>query len=295
MITEAGVARERLIEIGGGIRKIAIVTIRENSCACYLARRLRATGAEIAFFNQTDLKVETRSREYFLRLWRKRGLANALDNLALYAAVLARGAFRRSGASGYVQPAPLPVMADDPALRHESWLTWVDIRDVNSDEGRGAVAAFAPDVMLLGGAPILGRRAITLPRVACINPHCGITPDYCGGSPPDWALYEGRFSDIGYTIHLVEPIVDSGPVIWQERLDWDPDTSITAFWPMLAQGMYDKLAEIGAGLVEGRRYRATPQGPPRVLPPAGLVVKAIADWRRRRFARAAALTRARSR
>lgn len=276
------------VEVGGRIERIAIVTIRENSCASYLARALRGCGAEIAYFNQTRLRVEPRSRAYFLRLLRRRGVLVALDNLLLYGAVLARKALRPGAAeAGAPQDDARPVMVPDPALRRESWLRVVDVEDINAEAGRAALSAFAPDLVLLGGAPVLGRRTIAIARVACINPHCGIVPAYAGGSPSDWALYEGRFEDVGYTIHLVDPIVDSGPILAQERVRWDPSLPSTHLWPLLAQAMYDRLAAVAREMVAGRRFTATPQPEARVLPPAGLVVRTIAELRRRSFARRA--------
>jgi formyl transferase-like protein len=271
------------LEVGGTIRRIAIVTIRENSCAAYLARSLKDCGAEIAFVNQTRLKVELRSAAYFGRLLRKRGVLSAADNLLLYGAFLAREMLRRGEAAP--DDPEHPVMREDPALRGESWLRFEDVEDINGEAGRRVLEGIAPDLVLLGGAPILGRRAIAMARVACLNPHCGIVPRYAGGSPFDWAIYERRFEDIGYTIHLVDPVVDSGPILHQERVPWDPALPNQHLWPVLAQAMYDKLAEIAREMVRGRRFTATPQPPARVLPPAGLVARSIAEMRRRAYAR----------
>ena len=272
------------VEVGGTIRRIAIVTIRENPCASYLARRLQGCGAEIAYVNQTHLKVELRSRAYFARLWRRRGAFTAIDNLLLYGAYLARKALRPSRPDG-AEGAGYPVMRPDPALRGERWLRFVDVEDINAEAGRRALEELAPDLVLLGGAPVLSRKTIALARVACINPHCGIVPRYAGGSPSDWAIYERRFEDVGYTIHLVDPVVDSGPILHQERVAWDPAVSNAHLWPLLAQAMYDRLAMIAKDLVAGRRFQAVPQPPARVLPPAGLIVRAIAERRRRAFVR----------
>jgi hypothetical protein len=271
------------LEVGGTIRRIAIVTIRENSCAAYLARRLKDCGADIAFVNQTRLKVEPRSAAYFGRLLRRRGLLTAADNLLLYGAYLAREALRRG--PGPDDDPRHPVMRPDPALRAEAWLRFEDVDDINGESGRRVLEAIAPDLVLLGGAPILSRRAIAIARVACLNPHCGIVPRYAGGSPFDWAIYERRFEDVGYTIHLVDPVVDSGPILYQARVPWDPTLPNQQLWPVLAQAMYDRLAEIAQDLVRGRRFTATPQPPARVLPPAGLVTRTIAEMRRRAYAR----------
>jgi len=120
--------------------------------------------------------------------------------------------------------------------------------------------------------------------VACINAHCGITPDYAGSSPFDWASYERRFDDVGYTLHLVVPEVDSGPVIHQERVSWDRTKRLGHLWPMLAQRMYDKSADTALSLIAGESVVARPQGRTRINPPAGLFARLLAEWRRWRYA-----------
>jgi hypothetical protein len=269
------------IQVGGEIRRIVILTVGMEACACYLARQLKDCGAEIVLVNQRSLKVPPDSWKYYRRLWKRRGFFRAFDRWLL--SVVKRGARPGPGTSGNPD-SPYPVLRPDPELVHESWLTVVELDAVNSKAGRARLGELEPDLILLGGAPILRRKTIELARVACINPHCGITPDYAGSSPFDWAIYERRFEDVGYTVHLVEPTVDSGPILHQERIAWDPARSNGQIWPVLAQKMYDRLAEITRALVAGRTWQATPQGTPRVNPPAGLFARLAAERVRRRHA-----------
>jgi methionyl-tRNA formyltransferase len=176
------------------------------------------------------------------------------------------------------------VLRPDPELVHEDWLKLIEVDAVNSKSGREQLRGLEPDLVLLAGAPILRRKTIEIARVACINPHCGITPDFAGSSPFDWAIYERRFEDVGYTVHLVEPTVDSGPILHQERIAWDPSRPNGHLWPILAQGMYDRLAEIVRSLIDGSTLYATPQGPPRVNPPAGLFARLASERVRKRHA-----------
>lgn len=276
---------------GAPVRRIAILTIRMDPCACYLARKLKDCGAEIVVVNQRRLPVEIDSLAYFRRLFARRGLRIGLDYLLLH---LVKSAVRAPGralralrpAAGAVEAEPLaPALRRDPGLRDERWLTVVDVDDVNRPPDRDRLVALAPDLLLLAGAPILGRAAIGAARVACLNPHCGITPDYAGSSPFDWPIYERRFDDVGYTIHLVVPTVDGGPVLRQVRVPWDPTRGNRMLWPLLAQRMYDALAEVAVALVRGDVLEARPQAPVRVNPPAGLFARLVAERRRAAYAR----------
>lgn len=286
--------------LSGPVRRIAILTVRNEPCACYLARKLRGCGAEIIFVSQRRLRVEPESWPFFVRLFRKRGVAIALDNIAILVlrravavGIRVRNAVRTASDDGerprdrrVLFPTEGEVLYEDPALPHEDWLTYFEVDDINRAPDQDRLRQLAPDLILLGGAPVLSRSTIGIARLACLNAHCGITPDYAGSGPFDWAIYERRFDQIGYTVHVAEPRVDSGAVLHQERVAWDPSRSNRHLWPVLAQAMYDRLAEIALGLVRGARFEARPQSPTRVMPPVGLFVRIVSELRRRGYARA---------
>lgn len=281
---EGGATRD----IGGTIERIAILTTRLHPGAGYLARRLKDSGAEIAIINQRRLPVEPDSAAYFKRLWAKRGPFVAIDCfllLVLKTTVAIAGSFvARARPRDVNEDAQAPCLRADPDIVREPWLRYVEVDNVNQEADRERLRALRPDLILLAGAPILSGRTIQTARVACINPHCGITPDYAGSSPYDWPLVDGRYDDIGYTVHLVVPKVDSGPVIWQERVAWDPTRPLRHLSPILNQLMYDRLVEIVLEMRAGRRMTVTPQRVETVRPPAGLLTRLWAEFRRTRYA-----------
>lgn len=282
-------------EVGGEIRRIVILTMRLTSSACYLARRLRGAGPQIVLVSQRRRRIEPGSFAHLLRLRTKYGTLVFLDNLLLEAVKrgaglagrIVRSLRGRGSASTTAAPAGFdaPVLREDPGIVREDWLTYVEVDDVNRSPDQDRLRAIAPDLILLAGAPVITKKTIETARVACINPHFGITPDFAGSSSSDWAIFERRCGDIGFTVHLVVPRVDSGPILHQERVTWDPSRPNRFIWPILAQAMYDRLADVALELVRGRRLRATPQGPTRVLPPAGLVVRTLSELRRRECAK----------
>jgi hypothetical protein len=280
--------------VGGKVRRIAIVTVGREPWACYLARKLQSSNVEIFLFSQTALKVEPGSVKYYRRLFKRRGLAICLDVLLLHAVKavakpclrVLRGVLSAAGRRGKngSERAGSETLWDAESLWREDWLTCVDVENINRGSDRDRLREIAPDLILLAGAPILSRKTIEAARLACINPHCGITPDYAGPSPIDWAIYERRFDDIGFTIHLVVPTVDAGPVLYQERIRWNPGRVNGHLWPILARKMYDKLAEMTLELIAGKDLTATPQENVRVNPPAGLFARSLAEMRRIRHA-----------
>jgi hypothetical protein len=275
------------IEIGGIVRRIAILTTGLHPCACYVARRLRPSGVAVFLINQRRLSIEPDSPAFFRRLLSKRGFLITLDYLmfvVLKRSVLALTRRVHAPSSGEAAFS-VPCMRPDSGIASEEWLRYVEVSDINRSPDRDRLQEIAPDLILLAGAPILFRGTIEAARVACINPHCGITPRYAGSSPYEWAAYERRFDDIGFTVHVVVPKVDSGPILWQERVAWDPRRPLRELSPLLAQKMYDKMIEIAEGMIAGRRYRATPQKVEPSKPPAGLTTRVLAELRRKGYAR----------
>lgn len=275
-------------EVGGEIRRIAILTTGLHPCAGYLARRLRTSGAAIAVVNQRRLPIDLDSPAFFFRLLKKRGPLVALDCFLLFLVKRGAGAARavaRLGRTPADPPdAPAACLRPDPGIATEPWITFLEVENVNRDADRARLAAWQPDLVLLAGAPILSRRTIETASIACINAHCGITPDYAGSSPYDWPLVDGRYDDIGYTVHQVVPKVDSGPILWQERVPWDPGRPLRHLSPILTQKMYDRMADLVLEMAAGKRLPLTPQRVNRPRPPAGLFVRLYAEMRRVRYA-----------
>jgi methionyl-tRNA formyltransferase len=150
---------------------------------------------------------------------------------------------------------------------------------VNSADGQALLQSLEPDLILLAGAPILTASTISRAKVACLNAHCGITPDYCGSSPAIWAIAEERHDLVGYTVHLVVPVLDAGPIIHQAAVRWD-GRRLRDLWPLLAAPMYEDLVHVTKRLVRGDQIRLTDlRRPPRVRPPAGLVTRVNARLR----------------
>jgi methionyl-tRNA formyltransferase len=64
-----------------------------------------------------------------------------------------------------------------------------------------------------------------LKRFKCINIHYGILPQYRGWHPINWAIINDE-KQTGYTIHLMDEGIDSGPILFQRRIKLiDDDTA----------------------------------------------------------------------
>jgi methionyl-tRNA formyltransferase len=82
------------------------------------------------------------------------------------------------------------------------------------------LAALAPDVAVLLGADIVPPDLLSVPRLGTINAHYGLLPAYRGMNVTEWSVLRG--DPIGVTVHLVEPGIDTGPILVQQRIELEP-------------------------------------------------------------------------
>lgn len=104
----------------------------------------------------------------------------------------------------------------------------VKVGSVNSGAFLNILDDIKPAAILLVGCRMM--TSATLARISCpvLNYHAGITPQYRGMNGGYWALATGDEGNFGSTVHLVDPGVDTGPVIAQVRcVPRDGDTIMT--------------------------------------------------------------------
>ena len=68
---------------------------------------------------------------------------------------------------------------------------------------------------------ILKETVLNTPRYGCINYHTGLLPRYRGRQPMFWAMLNGE-SEIGVTIHVMDTVIDNGPILVQEHIPIEP-------------------------------------------------------------------------
>ena len=129
----------------------------------------------------------------------------------------------------------------------------LEVADFHDPDCIEAIRRLDADLGVIVGTYILKPVVYDIPRLGSINLHTGKAPEYRGSAPGFWEMYNGERS-VGVTVHRVEPSVDSGPILRQEVMAFDP-------------------APPGDPLVYIRRFRAEQ------LEPAGLrlLAEAVAD------------------
>ncbi len=99
----------------------------------------------------------------------------------------------------------------------------------NSEEAREILRKLNPKVVGVYGTRLLSRATLDAVHVPFINYHAGINPKYRGQHPAYWALASGDSDNAGVTVHLVDAGVDTGSVIYQARVAFDPADTIATY------------------------------------------------------------------
>ena len=98
--------------------------------------------------------------------------------------------------------------------------------------------ALEPDVIVVAAyGKLLPQALLDIPKVAIINVHSSILPQYRGAAPINWAILNGE-EITGVTIMYMAKELDAGDIILQKETPIGPDED--------AQTLTVRLAELGA-------------------------------------------------
>ena len=108
-------------------------------------------------------------------------------------------------------------------------------------EAMEQLRAWAPDLIVVAAfGQILRPEVLELPAYGCINVHASLLPRWRGAAPIQASLLHGD-RETGVTIMIMDPGIDTGPVMAQRSLRIDPDDT--------AGSLSNRLAQLGADLL----------------------------------------------
>lgn len=129
---------------------------------------------------------------------------------------------------------------------------------IRGDDAQARIRDIAPDVMVVVAyGQILPAALISTPRLGTLNVHASLLPRHRGPAPIEWAILSGD-SETGVTIMQMDPGVDTGPVLMQEKASIASDETAGQLEGRLAhlggRLLVRALDELAAG-----RLQPTPQ------------------------------------
>ena len=159
---------------------------------------------------------------------------------------------RRQGRGQQVKSPPVAELAK------ERGLPLLQVESAGTAEFRRWVKSFEPDLAVVAAfGHILGPKALSTPRLGCVNVHASLLPRWRGASPIAMAVLAGD-AEAGVAIMQMDVGMDTGGVFAMRGLPVDSaDTG---------ESLHDKLATLGGALlvetldrIEDGEVQATPQ------------------------------------
>lgn len=112
----------------------------------------------------------------------------------------------------------------------------IPVSSVNSPAAREALASLAPKAVYVVSTRMIRAKTLQATDAPFINYHSGINPAYRGINGGYFALARGEPEHFGTTVHLIDHGVDTGDVLYQQRITpTRRDNYHTYMWLMAAR------------------------------------------------------------
>ncbi len=99
----------------------------------------------------------------------------------------------------------------------------------------------APDLIVVAAfGQILSKEILEIPKYGCVNIHASLLPEYRGAAPIQQSILDGK-KETGVTIMQMDEGLDTGDILLQRSIPIADDET--------GGSLFDKLAELGAGLI----------------------------------------------
>ena len=98
----------------------------------------------------------------------------------------------------------------------------ITVPSVNHEACASAINDVSPDLVVVNGTDIIKEPTLEAIRAPLVNTHTGITPDYRGAHGGFWAALNDDATRLGVTLHRIDRGVDTGEVIGQAIVSYDP-------------------------------------------------------------------------
>jgi methionyl-tRNA formyltransferase len=134
-----------------------------------------------------------------------------------------------------------------------------EVEYVNSATTRQLIEDLAPDLTVVAGTGVLGRRLLAAMPGIVLNVHGGWLPEYRGNHGVYFAYRAGDWDRIGATVHLVVPTLDAGPVLARVAPELRPGDTDEDLNERAVHRAALRLVDLALDLERGTTLTATPQ------------------------------------
>lgn len=124
---------------------------------------------------------------------------------------------------------------DDEAIPEEKI---IHVNSVNNNKSLSLLKKINPELVIVNGTRIISKEILNCIQAKFINIHAGITPKYRNVHGAYWAVVNNDMENCGVTVHLVDPGIDTGNIIYQKNIQiTSKDNFDTYPYLQLAEGI----------------------------------------------------------
>lgn len=134
----------------------------------------------------------------------------------------------------------------------------VRVPTLNGDEAREALRRLGAEVAISLDNAIIGPETFSLPEHGTINVHHGAVPDYRGGPPVFWELRDG-LDRVGFTVHLIDAGIDTGPVLAQGNVPIERRGTLAATLAATIPRLHEASLNALEAVLDGATFEGEPQ------------------------------------
>ncbi|MGV3599484.1 MAG: formyltransferase family protein [Bacteroidota bacterium] len=191
--------------------KIIFVAFSENSLGRRIINMMLAEGiTPVGVFMASDEAFKKFRKNGIRRYFKQNGLINTIWRI-YYRLTLRKDLKKASLEKDEILKKSIRQVCEDNSIP----LGFFD--NINKPEFAEKLKALNPDLIILGGAPLIKKIIIDLPKIAVLNSHPGILPEAKGMDVVAQSLIDGV--SLGATVFKVDEGIDSGPIILKRFLD----------------------------------------------------------------------------
>lgn len=153
---------------------------------------------------------------------------------------------RPAGRGQKLTPPPIKTLADEMGLPVFQTVS------IKKDETLKAhLKALAPDFMVtVAFGQILTQEVLDIPKVATVNAHASLLPEFRGANPIQQAILQGK-AETGITTMLTELGVDTGPMLLKHTLTIGDEETMGELTQRLSQSAGPLLVDTLVGMANG--------------------------------------------
>lgn len=93
------------------------------------------------------------------------------------------------------------------------------VNNFNDAQSEHLMKEVEPDLIILGGARIIRKNIIAIPKIGILNAHPGLLPKYRGVDVIPWAIHNG--DPVGVTVHFIDEGIDTGGIVGQKIVEME--------------------------------------------------------------------------